>query len=148
MDGQELIFKAVFSTAACAAFAVQYNIRPKNITAAAAGALLIEVICESLIFLGAGDIFAVFTAAAVGALFSEILARALKTPANMYLIVSIIPLVPGGMLYKTMSAFIANDLETGVNLAVKTVGIAGSIAVGVFLVSSVFRTFALIRKNT
>ncbi|MFQ7058224.1 MAG: threonine/serine exporter family protein [Turicibacter sanguinis] len=41
--------------------------------------------------------------------YSEIFARVLKSPAIVFLVPSVIPLVPGGSLYYAMRAFILND---------------------------------------
>lgn len=139
MDYTEIIRSCIFSTIACAAFAVSYNIRPKNLIIASLAALLTECISEGMIFLGANEFIACFAAGTAGALYSEIMARILKNPANMYLIISIIPLVPGGMLYRTMSAFVSGDINEGLALSVRVIGIAGAIAVGVFFVFAVFR---------
>lgn len=93
------------------------------------------------------EMTATFAAAAAAALFSELLARGLHVPANMYLIVSIIPLVPGGMLYSTMYAFITHNSTIGSELALRTIGVAGAIAMGIFVVSSFFRIVGIARRK-
>ena len=50
-----------------------------------------------------------FTASAVTAVWSETFARVKKTPAQQYLIIGLIPLVPGGTLYYAMSALVRQD---------------------------------------
>ncbi|MFR5760910.1 MAG: threonine/serine exporter family protein [Oscillospiraceae bacterium] len=54
-----------------------------------------------------------FSASAVTAVWSEILARVKKTPAQQYLIVGLIPLVPGATLYYAMSAVVQQDWARG-----------------------------------
>ncbi len=44
--------------------------------------------------------------AAVVTFYAEVLARMVKAPATVFLIPSIIPLVPGGKLYYTMRAIV------------------------------------------
>lgn len=144
MEYTELLRCCIFSTIACAAFAVSYNIRPKNLIIASLAALLTECVSEGMMFMGSDEFAACFAAGAVGALYSEIMARILKNPANMYLIISIIPLVPGGMLYSTMSAFVSGDINKGLELSARVIGIAGAIAVGVFFVFAVFKCFTKI----
>lgn len=144
---EELLRSCLFSTAACAAFAVQFNIRPKHLLLASAGSFISQIIFSFMDHLGFGEMTATFAAAAAAALFSEILARSLRVPANMYLIVSIIPLVPGGMLYSTMYAFIMHNSKMGSELALRTIGVAGAIAMGIFVVSSFFRIVGIVRRS-
>ena len=49
--------------------------------------------------------------AAVVTLYAEVLARVVKAPATVFLIPSIIPLVPGGRLYYTMRAIVDGDAD-------------------------------------
>lgn len=132
----------IFSAAACAAFGIGFNIRGKHLFMAAAGAFISEFICSQLMSVGMSEPKAVFISASAAAMLSECAARVFHSPANMYLIISIIPLVPGGMLYQTMSAFVRGELDTGICLAVDTIGIAGSIAMGIFAVTSLFCIFS------
>lgn len=138
----EFMRGCMFSAAACAAFGIGFNIRGKHLFLASAGAFICEFICSSLYMQGVSEIKAVFISAAASALLSETAARIFRSPANMYLIISIIPLVPGGMLYRTMTAFVLGEPENGICLAVDTVGTAGAIAMGIFAVSSVFRALS------
>lgn len=80
-----------------------------------------------------------FLASMFASIYSEILARILKVPATTFLIVSIIPLVPGGDLYKTMEYCINKEIIKFMTSALNTLGIAGSIAFGILIVSSLFR---------
>ena len=73
------------------------------------------------------------------AVLSEIFARLYKTPATVFLIIGIIPLVPGGGIYYTMEALINGDLPLFVRYGMETAASAGAIAVGCSLVSSVAR---------
>ena len=50
-----------------------------------------------------------FAASAATAIWSETFARVKKTPAQQYLIIGLIPLVPGGTLYYAMSALVRQD---------------------------------------
>ena len=69
---------------------------------------------------------------------SHILARVLKAPVSNFLIPGILPIVPGGSIYRCAYAFIreSSNLSTYMNEALK---IAGSIALAIFFVDSVFK---------
>lgn len=86
-----------------------------------------------------GDIGCNFAATVTVALLSEIFARLLKAPATVFLIIGIVPLVPGGGLYYTMDALIDGDMALFAQKGIQAAGIAGAIAAGSSLVSSVAR---------
>lgn len=81
------------------------------------------------------------------AVLSEIFARLYKTPATVFLIIGIIPLVPGGGIYYTMEALINGDLPLFVRYGMETAASAGAIAVGCSLVSSVARIAVVLRRR-
>ena len=82
-----------------------------------------------------GRVLATIAAAAL----SEIFARLYKTPATVFLIIGIIPLVPGGGIYYAMSYCLAGDTGQFLNALLDTLGMAAALAVGVILASSLFR---------
>lgn len=76
--------------------------------------------------------------AAVVTIYAEVTARLVKAPATVFLIPSIIPLVPGGKLYYTMRAIVdGNNLKVNI-FAEQTIVIALGIAVGIVIVSLMF----------
>lgn len=92
-----------------------------------------------------GEVGGMFLAATVVAVSSEMLARKWKQPVVIFLIPGVIPLVPGGKAYLTMLSFLQNEYLAGVELLVSTVFLAGAVAAGIILASSVFRVYARAR---
>ena len=90
-------------------FALLFNVRRQLLPLAALGGAL----CWGAYLLAGRLTASVFlqslAASAVTAVWSEILARIKKTPAQQYLIIGLIPLVPGGTLYYAMSALVRQD---------------------------------------
>ena len=80
-----------------------------------------------------------FLAATVVAVLSELLARWHHQPVIVFLTPGIIPLVPGSTAYLTMLAFVQQDYAEGVVLLVTTVFLAGAVAAGIIITSSIFR---------
>ena len=78
-------------------------------------------------------------AALFAALYAEGMARIRKCPAMPYLVIAILPLLPGAGVYYTMSLGLEGDMMDAVGKGLETIGIAGSLAVGILLVSTVFR---------
>lgn len=75
---------------------------------------------------------------AVSAL-SELSARLFKAPATVFLLIGIVPLVPGSGLYYAMSYLIRGDYELFAEKGLQTAAYAGAIAVGVSVVTSLSR---------
>ena len=65
------------------------------------------------------------------AIFAEVAARIMKAPANQYLIVGLIPLLPGAPLYYTLSAAFDSDWVTAGARGNDTILFVLGIAVGI-----------------
>ena len=85
------------------------------------------------------DVNRYLLATIAAAILSEIFARLYKTPATVFLIIGIIPLVPGGGIYYTMEYALSGDNAQFLSTGLHTLGIAGALAVGVLLVSSLVK---------
>lgn len=124
---------------ACAGFCVIFNIKNLKIAAVASfgGAFgwFIYLICAGF----GSDIVQNLIAAVAVALFSEGMARVFKTPATIFLIIGILPMVPGGGIYYTMEYCIMGNTAMFIEKGLHTFAIAGAIAVGVSLAASIVR---------
>ena len=80
-----------------------------------------------------------FFASVIAAIYSEVMARSRKYPVTSYLVISSIPLLPGAGIYYTMSFGLEGNMQAALQKGLETAGIAGSIAVAILLVSTVFR---------
>lgn len=92
-------------------------------------------------------IYSVLVASMAAGIYSEIMARVLKAPVTAFVICSIIPLVPGGAMYNTMFQAVEGNVEASISLGIQAIATAVYIAVGVFLITSSFRLFAIIKKK-
>ena len=117
-----------------AGFALLFNVRKQLLPLAALGgalcwgAYLLAGVWTQSVFVQS------FAASAVTAVWSEILARVKKTPAQQYLIVGLIPLVPGVALTNGIRDVANCDYLSGTIRAIDAVLIAAGIALGVGLV--------------
>jgi len=82
---------------------------------------------------------AFWAAMAIGA-YSEMMARLIHCPATGYLLISLLPLVPGGGVYYAMSYCVAGDRDLFLQTLLNTFGMAATLAVGAMMASSLFRT--------
>lgn len=145
---REMILPCVYSFIASIAFGVQFNIRFRHMLAAGIGAVLTQLIFIGFEMSGLGQMICYFFAASAVSVYAELMARRLHVPVNMYLVIGIIPLVPGGNLYNTMISFVGGDIDSFSHQFAEAVGIAGSIAMGVFAVSALMRLIGMIVKQT
>lgn len=116
-------------------FAVVFNISRRKIFPAALNGLLV-----CLVYYGAhgicGSEFAATAAAGFfAAVYSEAAARLVYSPANQFLIVGIIPLLPGSALYYTLDALFAGDYQSAKSYGNSMTAAALGIAVGICAVS-------------
>ncbi|MEG0091266.1 MAG: threonine/serine exporter family protein [Oscillospiraceae bacterium] len=135
------ILPCVYAFFACAAFCIIFNIRDFKIGVVSSfgGALAWFVYLLSAPF-GSDIVQNLFAAFAV-ALFSELMARVFKAPATVFLIIGILPMVPGGGIYYTMEYCVNGNNAMFIEKGLHTFAIAGAIAVGVSLASSIVRIF-------
>lgn len=144
---QQILLPCLYTFIASIAFGIQFNIKLRHIFAAAIGGIVSQLIFSVMELKGSPEMLCYFAAACAIAAYSEILARRLKVPINMYLVISIIPLVPGGYIYKAMITLINGDTQLFTEQCFNTFGIAGSIAMGVFAVSSLARLYRVFTKK-
>lgn len=129
----------------CIAYSIHFNLRGRYLFVAAIGATLTYFAYYLSDPLGPEPV-KVFLASLVASIFAEALARIMKVPATTFLIICIIPLVPGSNLYYSMELCINGEIMQFISSALETLGIAGAIALGILLVSSIFRFITVIRQ--
>ena len=89
-----------------------------------------------------------FTATISLALASELSSRIFKQPVTVFVIPGIVPLVPGLGIYQGMFAIINNDYNdynNGTSILLTAMTDSVAIAIGVMLVSSLFRVIKVRR---
>ena len=84
------------------------------------------------------DVMQYFFAAAALDLQAEILARMRKVPVTLYLIIGMVPLVPGARIFYTMEDFLRGENASFLDNLLYTVKIGGAIAVGLVVSKLVF----------
>jgi len=91
---------------------------------------------------------ATFLGAVTVGLYSEIMARVVKSPATVFSVSGIFPIVPGIAAYSTIQYLVENKLEEAAGKAVETLAQAGAIAFGILLATAVFRFGARLSKES
>ena len=70
-----------------------------------------------------------------------------KAPITVFLLTGIFPLVPGAGIYYPMSIGLSGAVQEALQKGLETAGIAGSLAVGILLVSTVFRVMNVRKRR-
>jgi uncharacterized membrane protein YjjB (DUF3815 family) len=128
-------------------FGVLFNIHGRSLFFAGIDGAIGGVVYNMMIVMGAGEIFANFAGAIAFSFAAEIMARLLKTTVTTFTAPALIPLVPGGTVYKMMVQLIQGHLDTGLQLGLQTLEVGGVLALGIMLVSTLSRLFFWIRTH-
>ncbi len=139
MDWMIQLFAALVGSAG---FSLLFNVEKRYLIIAALGGFLAwgtYLVCD--LALGLNFLISTVVAAAVGQIYGEILARACKTPTTCFVIPAMVPLIPGGALYRTMYSAVFRNWDQfrlyGTSTLLATLGIA----VGLSLVSGMLYIF-------
>ena len=119
-------------------FCVVFHVRRKRTFFAALGGGLCWAVYILMGFWVQSDVPRYFVASLVVTVYAEVLARILKSPATLFLVIGTLPMIPGGGLYRTMQNFILGDYAASSREGLMTVMLAVAIAAGMLLPSSVF----------
>ena len=134
-----LVIEAVASLIGCLGFVILFNIHGPGGFLCALGGVLTWMTYRIVFQFSADDIAAYFWATVVASIYSEIMARIRKCPAISYLVISAFPLIPGAGVYYTMSHAVRGDMASFSSQGIHTVAIAGVMAVGILLSSTLVR---------
>lgn len=137
----ERLYHSDFSTCvasfvACLGFVIIFNIHGYgNMLCALGSALTWAAYC-----IGSGCGLGYFACCLIGtmvsAVFAESVARIRKYPAISYLIIAVLPLIPGSSIYYTALGAMQGNMDRFIYYGTETLGTAGAMAVGILLVST------------
>lgn len=131
-----------FAFLGCMGFVVLFNIHGKGAPLCALGGALTWAVYLIAQQLTGSDLAPYFWAALSSSVYSEIMARIRKYPAFSYLVISIFPIIPGASVYYTMNYAVLGEMELFAAKGMFTAAVAGLMAVGILLGSTVFRMYS------
>ena len=124
---------------ACIGFYILFNIHGFGGLLCALGGAIAWASYGLVARFGGSELICYFVSALTAATYAEIMARVRKYPAISYLVISIFPLIPGASIYYTTNYLVVGDMSGFANQGKRTIAIAGVIAVGILLVSTIVR---------
>ena len=124
-----------------------WNVHSWGIPLCALGGMITWAAYLIAVMLGCDVLGANFWATIVAAIYSEVMARIRKYPAITYLVVSLFPLLPGAGIYYTTAAILQKNTELAYAKGSETAGIAGVMAVGILLVSTIVKLYYTLKNQ-
>ncbi len=123
-------------------FALIFNVQKKKLFPCAVGG----VICCGVYLLFFECLtphlfLANFAASAACQIYAEVLARVFKSPSTVFYITALIPMIPGGSLYRTMDAAVSRDWQLFRYHGTQTIYTTLGLAIGISLVSGILHLY-------
>ena len=134
---REIVTQLIAAFVGSLGFALVFGMRRRYLFAASLGALLGWAVYLAADHFLAHSFLPPLLAAAFALSYSELMAKALKTPATLFVVPAIIPLVPGGSLFYTMSYAVQRDMANARLYGTRTLESALAIATGISFVLAV-----------
>lgn len=128
-------------------FGILFNVRGKRLVFASFGGLISWSLYLLLKLAIADESVCYFIVSASITLYCELMSRVLRTPKTTFLMTSLIPLIPGGGLYYTMTNVLTGKYSNFMEKAISTLSLAVALALGVIIVTVVFRIINKYKRN-
>lgn len=133
------LYTCIASFVACLGFVIIFNIHGYGNMLCALGSGLTWAaycICAAC---GLGYFSCCLIGTMVSAIFAEAMARIRKYPAISYLIIAVLPLIPGSSIYYTALEAVNGNMNGFIYYGTESLGTAGAMAVGILMVSTAMR---------
>ncbi len=118
---------------------ILFNTNPKRLPWVGFSGMIGWYVFTQARLMTGNSLFSSFTGAFAVGIYSEVMARMMKSPASIYSISGVFPLVPGISAYSTAESLVKNTLSEALRKFIETISSAGSIALGLMLALAVFR---------
>lgn len=139
----DIFLPCLYAFLACIAFSIWYNVSLKRIPLTCLGGalgwwtyLMLDIPSDAVKY---------FIATVVISIYAEIMARICKVPVTLFLTTAVLPLVPGGGMYYTMEYCVQGEMELFAETGLHTLALAGAIALGIMLVSTMVRMWKVMK---
>lgn len=136
---RQFLLQVLWAMLSTLGFGLMYQMRTKKLLFAALGGALSWSVYYLCMRVNLHEMTAYAVAAGTGTLFSEIMARILKTPVTVFVVPVNIAMVPGGALFHSMLALMEQDTARFIERGRYTLSVAGAIALGIFIATMFFR---------
>ena len=141
------LVQVIGSAVGCLGFTFVFNVHGHGAPLCVLGGGLTWAVYLLAVHFGANNYEANFWASLFAGFFAESMARVRKCPAISYLVISLLPLIPGGGIYRSVAHAVRGNMTLFANTALETGAVAGIIAVGILMASSSARVFNVLKPH-
>ena len=128
-------------------FGVLFNVRGKKLLWATIGGFLTWGLFLLLAPVFPSEPIRYFIVSMVSTVYAEVLARCLKTPACTFCIVTLVPLVPGGALYRTTTLALSGQVDRFLPQLIYTLELAVALSLGIVVITAATRFWNKLRQK-
>ena len=143
--------QVAYLTAACTVallgIAVIFDVPPKKMFWAMVGSIISCVLMLIGDKYGLDPLITNMIATAIPCVYCEIMARVLKTPTTVFMIPTLLPLVPGSRLYYTLFYLFSGEQELFLDNMLIAVKICTGIAVAIIVVTGAMRWIEAVKRQ-
>ena len=134
-----MILHLIGSFMAVITLSIIFCVPKKYLTCSSLVGALGWVLYLKLMHTGFNEMIAMFTAAFLVSLLSQIFARIFKAPVTIFLVPGILPLVPGVGMYRIVYYLLLEDSAMSGYYFLYTLQMASMIAVAIFVTDTLFQ---------
>lgn len=141
------VIQIIFAFLGTLGFSLLFQVPKKLLFWTSFGGIVSWSVYLSLQYLFGGLFLPYMLLAVAAAIYAEIMARIMKVPMTTFLILALIPAIPGGSLYYTMCSVVSKDWVNAQMNGYNTLQYALAIAVGISIIWAIGGIAARIKKE-
>lgn len=141
-----MLIKLIFSFFASSATAVLYNIERKLIIYCGLSGMFTWLVYTLLTGIKMSEALASFLALLALTFLSRLLSKMTNIPSLIFNVSGIMPIVPGGLLFKTFNNLTNKHYSTALSDGTQAILVAGAIAMG-FIINEVISQYLYLIQN-
>ena len=146
---QQILLHSIGAFGGTLGYAFLLNAPMDTVLPASLTGLLGYVVYEVMVnLLAQGVIFSYFLSTVIVTVICEVAARVMRMPSTIFLLTSLVPLVPGYNFYRAMLALVEDNGMLAASQMLVAVQIVAAIAVGAAVTSVLFRMMAGRKRKT
>ena len=145
MSWSNEIIQVIMALLGSIGFGILFNLRGRRLMLAGLGGMLGWIIYLILYRITGHEVMSYGLATVLTTLYSQAMARIVKSPATLFLVPSVVPMLPGGYLYYSMLYSVSGDWDNFLAEGVLTLSTAAAIAVGMMVGSSLYASLLALK---
>lgn len=128
-------------------FAIIFKMKRRHLAAAAIGGGATWVVYLICAHFNLNTFFSNLIATIFASIYSEVMRRICKTPRTVFVIPTVVPLIPGSSLYYMMSSIVSSDVALAEHYGIQTALTAGAIAFGILLFKVLYHVIKVLERK-